>query len=126
MQKYGIRLFNSDTDAHLIFHATPFSTEYTWQWYITDDKSKKGEAIKEAIYESFTTTTEIIDKFKENGKYLYCVYIDNETQEEFTSEFIQLFTDFNKIIENNSAFYDVASYDSKGWIRESGEENING
>ncbi|MEC1050928.1 hypothetical protein P9B97_02375 [Bacillus paralicheniformis] len=116
MIKYAIRLHNNSQDAHLIFHATPDLTHYNWQWYLTEDKKHEGKPIKGEFYQSYGTTTDLIKKFGEEGKYIYCKYIDRNTHQEYKSELIRLYSDINKIINSGTLFDDISEYDENGDI----------
>lgn len=116
MIKYAIKLNESEKDAHFIFHATPNSTDYVWQWYITDDKSTSGKAIQGQRNESFTITTELIKERGYDGLYLYCEYTDRKTDEKFKTEFIRLYDDINKIVESGTKFTGISTYNENGNI----------
>lgn len=116
MIKYAIRLHQNNHDAHLIFHATPDFTHYTWQWYLTDDKNEVGNPIFQQCYESYTITTDLIKEKGYDGLYLYCKYTNLNTMEESKTELVKLFSDVNKIIESGTVFDYLSAYDENGMI----------
>ncbi|MFP7487648.1 hypothetical protein SFC65_26205 [Priestia filamentosa] len=122
MIKYAIRLHQNNLDAHLIFHATPTEPEfdayelYEHQWYITKYKHTVGFPIKGQSFEMYVITTEIIKEKEYDGLYLYCKRIDKKTNKENNTEFIRLYSDFNKIIAFGTVFDDISKYDENGGI----------
>lgn len=117
MIKHAIRFYENNHDAHLIFHSTPNSLDYTWQWYVTDDKKSGGEIIEGQEHESFVTSTTWIQEESLEEKYLYCEYIHRMNGKKETTEFVQLFNDVDRIVSMNSAFDKVSSYDENGNIK---------
>lgn len=124
MKKYAIRLYQNNCDAHLIFHATstlpnidPYEL-YEYQWYLAKNKNALGKPIEEEQFESYTTTTNLIKEKGYNGLYLYCKYIDINTKQEFKSEYIELHSDINKIIDSGSVFDNISEYDRNGSIQQ--------
>ncbi|MEB9857291.1 hypothetical protein P4K23_28695 [Bacillus cereus] len=124
MKKYAIKLHNNENDAHFIFHATPSLTNYTWQWYLTNDKGNVGETIEGQRYESFTITTDLIRERGYEGLYLYCEYTNNKTKQKSKTEFIQLHADINKIIDSGTVFDNLSTYDENGMISQKKENKI--
>ncbi|PFW93884.1 hypothetical protein [Bacillus pseudomycoides] len=117
MKKFAInRLHQNEHEAILIFHATPSLSNYIWQWYLTDNKYKEGNPIEGQHYESWTTATDIIKEKGYDGLYLYCKYTDINTKVESKSEYIKLYSDFNKIIESGTIFDRISKFDENGAI----------
>lgn len=116
MIKYAIRLFENKVAAHLIFHATPDETRYSWQWYVTEDKNGEGDKIEGSNHESYITTTDFIKEDGFEELYLYCRFIDIHTKQEYTSEYVRLYSNLNKIIEEGTTFDDISQYNEKGDI----------
>lgn len=71
---------SKDKNDIFIFHALALPNETTkFQWYISNNKNGKGYPIDEQVYESYTLSSK---KIKENNfvdKYLYCEYLDSES-----------------------------------------------
>src|SRR5699024_7591980 len=71
MIKYAIKLHENHKQGHLIFHAVPAEhtneyippsyDDYSWQWYLSNEKNVVGTPIDGHIYESYITTTEQIE-----------------------------------------------------------------
>ncbi|MEW4242320.1 hypothetical protein Q0N51_25335 [Priestia megaterium] len=119
MKKYAIRLHNNNCDASLIFHAAPNSEEQPFckfQWYITEDKNLVGKPIEDEQYESYITETQRIKEEAYEKLYLYCKFINVKTNTENKTEFIQLFSDVNKIIDAGTVFDDISKFNEKGDI----------
>ncbi|MBT2281632.1 hypothetical protein J7E51_27650 [Priestia megaterium] len=119
MIKYAIRLHNNNRDASLIFHAAPSSEEQPnckFQWYITEDKNLVGQPIEDELYESYITETQRIKEEGYEGLYLYCKFTNVKTNKENKTEFIQLFSDVNKIIDSGTVFDDISKFNEKGDI----------
>ena len=116
MIKYAIRLYKNESHAHFIFHSTPSQTGYIWQWYITKDTNEEGRPLVTQKYQSFGTTTDLIQKKGLEGLYLYCKYIDRETKQEFQTEYIRLYSDIDRMIEEGVVFDDVSHYNEHGMI----------
>ncbi|CAI8920536.1 hypothetical protein [Priestia megaterium] len=119
MIKYAIRLHNNDRDAFLILHAAPSSEGHPlckFQWYITKDKNLAGQPIEDEQYESYTIKTQRIKEEGYEGLYLYCKFTYIDTNQENKTEFIQLFSDVNKIIDSGTIFDDISKFDEKGNI----------
>ncbi|MEC0400806.1 hypothetical protein ACO0DA_12160 [Bacillus subtilis] len=116
MKKYVIRLHNNSKDAHLIFHATPDLSHFSYQWYLTEYKSVSGIPIEGSQYESYVTTTDIVKEKGYDGLYLYCECIDLNTKREFKTELIKLYSDVNKILDSDTVFDEVSYYDQSGHI----------
>ncbi len=120
MKKHIIKLHKNNHDAHLIFHATPTYPKndpyniYEHQWYITEDENVVGFPIEGESFEMYATTTELIKENEYDGLYLYCKRIDIMTNEENNTEFIRLYSDFNKIIDSGTVFDDISAYDQNG------------
>jgi len=119
MIKYAIRLHNNNRDASLIFHASPDSEGHPpskFQWYITEDKNLEGKPIEDELYASYITHTKLIKEEGYEGLYLYCEFTYIDTNQENKTEFIQLFSDVNKIIDSGTIFDDISKFDEKGNI----------
>ncbi|CAI6330988.1 hypothetical protein [Bacillus subtilis] len=121
MKKIAIRLHNN-TDAHLIFHATPVQKKinpydlYEHQWYLTEDKSEIGIPIDGENYEMYSTTTELIKEKNFDGLYLYCKRTDKNTNEESNTEFIRLFSNIIDVLNSGTVFDDVSYFGEDGFI----------
>ncbi len=121
-EKIAIRTYDNDYESDLIFHSTPMLSNincyelYKYQWYLTKDKSLIGNPIKDEKYESYIITTELIKEKGYEGLYLYCKLIDRKTNKESNTEYIRLFSNFNKMIENGTVFDDISFYDKNGAI----------
>lgn len=116
MLKFAIRLHKNKSEAHLIFHATPNETRYFWQWYVTEDKNVEGNKIEGQEYQSYPISTELIKKKGFNGLYLYCKFIHIDTNQEYKTEYIRLYSDVDKIIEEGTVFDDISQYNEEGNI----------
>ena len=124
MIKYAIKLHENRKQGHLIFHAVPAEhtneyippsyDDYSWQWYLTNEKDVVGTSIDGHIYESYITTTEQIEEEKLDGMYLYAEYLNKHTKEIKRTEFIRLSSDIDEMINSNSPFDKVSIYDKKG------------
>lgn len=123
MIKYAIKLHENHKQAHLVFHAVPEEhtneyippsyDDYSWQWYLTNEKDVAGTPISEHIYESYITTTEQIKNDNLVGMYLYAEYQIKHTKEIKRTEFICLSSDIDEMINLNSPFDKVSIYDKK-------------
>lgn len=119
MIKYAIRLHDNNVDAFLILHAAPSAEEQPlckFQWYITEDENLVGKPIEDELYESYTIKTQRIKEEGYEGLYLYCKFTNVKTNKENKTEFIQLFSDVNKIIDSGTVFDDISKFDEKGNI----------
>ncbi|AQS42466.1 hypothetical protein LSG23_20685 (plasmid) [Bacillus velezensis] len=123
MKKYAIRLHQNKCHAHLIFHATPTFPEndpynlYEHQWYLADNKNTLGNPIEDEQFESYSITTNLIEEEGYDGLYLYCKYTDINTKQEFKSEYIRLYSNFNKIVDSGAVFDKISIYDETGYIK---------
>ena len=128
MIKYAIKLHDNHKKGHLIFHAVPIEhknehippsyDDYSWQWYLTNEKDVVGTPIDGHIYESYITSTEGIEGEKYNGMYLYAEYLNKHTKEIKRTEFIRLSSDIDEMINLNSPFDKLSIYDKQGNIVE--------
>ncbi|WP_080871734.1 hypothetical protein [Oceanobacillus timonensis] len=126
MIKYAIKLHENHKQGHLIFHAVPEEhtnehippsyDDYSWQWYLTNEKGVLGRPIDEHVYESYITSTEQIEYEKYDGMYLYAEYLNKHTQERKRTEFVRLSSDMDEMINLNVPFDKLSIYDEKGAI----------
>lgn len=119
MIKYAIRSHINNCEASLVFHAAPDSEGHPlskFQWYITEDKNLVGQPIEDELYESYIIHTKQIKEEGYEGLYLYCKFTYIESNKENKTEFIQLFSDVNKIIDSGTVFDDISKFDEKGNI----------
>src|SRR5699024_326337 len=124
MIKYAIKLHENRKQGHLIFHAVPAEhtneyippsyDDYSWQWYLTNERDVVGTPIDGHIYESYITTTEQIAEERYEGLYLYAEYLNKHTKKIKRTEFIRLSSDIDEMINLNNPFEKVSIYDEKG------------
>jgi|SRR5690625_263993 len=125
MIKYAIKLHENHKQAHIVFHAVPEEhinknippsyDDYSWQWYLTNEKEVVGTPIDGHIYVSYITTTEEIKDEEYEGMYLYAEYRKKHTKEIKQTEFISLSSDIDEMINLNSPFDKLSIYDKQGF-----------